>query len=209
MMKGMSGGRLSAVTATVILAALAACTSDHASDAASVAPPPPAMEQLPTVIGEAQIDTEATIQSIDRKSRKVTLRRADGNTEVIEAPADVDLAKVKKGDVVIASAYQRLSVQVMAPGTAPLGVVRQLATAKSQPGEQPGRAGAELTRMVAEVAAIDLVNNTVTLRGADGGLQTLNVKNPDNQRKLKTLKLGDLVQIDLLEVAAIGLKPRT
>lgn len=62
--------------------------------------------------------------------------------------------------------------------------------------------------MISEVAAIDIANNTVTLRAADGRLRMLDVKNPDNQRKLKTLKVGDLVQIEFAEAVAVTLKPK-
>jgi Cu/Ag efflux protein CusF len=205
----MGLGRFGAITVAALVAALAACSGNRSTE--STAPVPtavPATEQPATVVGEAQTDAEATIQSIDAKTRSVTLRTADGRTEVVQVQPDVDLAKLKKGDVVMLSAYQRLSVKALPPGAAPLGVVREAAMARSQPGQQPGRAIAEVTRVISEIAAIDLVNNTVTLRGADGALQTLSVKNPENQQKLKTLKPGDLVQIDLLEVVAVGLKPK-
>jgi hypothetical protein len=38
---------------------------------------------------------------------------------------------------------------------------------------------------------------------------TLDVKNPENQRKLQTLKVGDLVEIDLIEAVGVELKPRS
>lgn len=207
-------GRFGAITVAALVAVLAACSGNRSTGSTAPVPTPvtaglPATEQPATVVGEAQTDAEATIQSIDAKTRSVTLRTADGRTEVVQVQPDVDLTRLKKGDVVLLSAYQRLSVKALPPGTAPLGVVREAAMARSQPGQQPGRAVAEVTKVVSEVAAIDLVNNTVTLRGADGALQTLSVKNPENQQKLKTLRPGDLVEINLLEVVAVGLKPRT
>ena len=120
----------------------------------------------------------------------------------------MDLTRLKKGDVVIVGAYQRLSVMALPAGSAPLGMIREARMAKSEPGATPGRAVAEVTRVISEVAAIDLANNTVTLRAADGRLRTLDVKNPDNQRKLKTLKVGDLVQIEFAEAVAVRLKPK-
>lgn len=209
-MGGTDFGRMRAITVAAILATLAACSGNRSSDTAAPAPAAvPATEQPATVVGESYVDAEATIQSIDAKNRTVTLRRADGSAEVVKVQPDLNLAKLRKGDVVMLTGYQRLSVKALPPGAAPVGVVREAAMAKSQPDQQPGRAVAEVTRVVAEVTAIDLVNSAVTLRGADGALQTLMVKNPENQQKLRTLKPGDLVQIDLLEVVTVGLKPRT
>ena len=195
-----------------LLAAMAAGLTGCGSESGRTASAPtavPATAQPETVVGEAYAETEATIEAIDPKTRTVTLRAADGKTQTVQAPVDVDLTVLKKGDVVILGAYQRVSVRALSPGSAPLGVTREVAAARSQPGETPGRVLAEATRVVSEVTAIDLANNRVTLKGADGLARTLDVKNPENQRKLQTLKVGDLVEIDLIEAVGVELKPRS
>ena len=194
-----------------LLAAMAAGLTGCGSESGRTASAPravPATAQPETVVGEAYAETEATIEAIDAKTRNVTLRAADGKTQTVQAPVDVDLTVLKKGDVVILGAYQRVSVRALSPGSAPLGVTREVAAARSQPGETPGRVLAEATRVVSEVTAIDLANNRVTLKGADGLARTLDVKNPENQRKLQTLKVGDLVEIDFIEAVGVELKPR-
>lgn len=187
---------------------LTGCGSDSGNTASGPAAVP-ASAQPETVVGEAYAEAEATIESIDTKTRSVTLRGADGGTQTVKAPAGVDLARLKKGDVVILGAYQRVSVRAMPSGSAPLGVTREIAAARSQPGETPGRVFAEATRVVSEVTAIDLANNRVTLKGADGSVVTLDVKNPENQRKLQTLEVGDLVEIDFIEAVGVELKPKS
>jgi Cu/Ag efflux protein CusF len=191
-----------------LVTGLTGCGSDGGRTA-SAPTAVPASAQPETVVGEAYAETEATIEAIDAKTRNVTLRAADGETQTVQAPADVDLTALKKGDVVILGAYQRVSVRALPPGSAPLGATREVAAARSQPGETPGRVLAEATRVVSEVTAIDLANNRVTLKGADGSTVTLDVKNPENQRKLQTLKVGDLVEIDLIEAVGVELKPRS
>jgi|GEM_PF-3682456 len=184
---------------------LSACESDGGSSASK----PAVTEQPATMIAEEYAETEATIQAIDAKTRNVTLRTADGETTTVEAPPDTDLNRIKKGDVVVFSAYQSISVRAMAPGTAPLGVTRETAMVKAAPGETPGRAVGEQTRAVLEITDIDTTKNTVTLKGADGSLRTLEVRNPDNQRKLKELSKGDLVQLEVFDAVAIGIKPKS
>ncbi len=203
------GWRMVAVALTASLPLLSACSSDDKSKSELPAPVVvPATAQPETVIAESYAETEATVQAIDRKTRSVTLRMADGRTETLQAPADADLTKVKKNDIVILGAFQRVSVQALPPGSAPLGVRREVATMKAEPGQTPGRAAAERTVVVTEVAAVDAINNTVTLRNAGGEVKTLNVRNYENQQKLKTLKIGDLVQIEVIEAGGVQLKPK-
>lgn len=195
----------------LLLGALAAGLTGCGSESGRMASAPPAVPataQPETVVGEAYAETEATIEAIDPKTRTVTLRAADGQTQPVQAPADVDLSALKKGDLVIIGAYERVSVKALLPGSAPLGAMREVATARSQPGETPGRVVAEATRVVSEVTAIDLANNKVTLKGAEGSAVTFDVKNPENQRKLQTLKVGDLVEINFIEAVSVELKPR-
>jgi hypothetical protein len=199
--------RLRTFVVAASLIAVSACSNDRGT-AASAPPPLPATAQPATVLGEFYAQTEATIQAIDTKARQVSLRMADGTTQTVTVPGDVDLTKRKKGEVVMFEALERVSVRALPPGSAPLGVRRELATAKAQPGETPGRASAEITAEVLEVAAIDLANNNVTLRRADGALRTIDVKNPDNQRKLQTLESGDLVEFEVLEAGRVRLKPK-
>jgi len=204
-MMGTTVSRLGAVLLLAGLPALSACITGSWGQPSA----PAATMQPETVIGETMVETDATILAIDKATRGVTLRMADGSTQAVTAPADADLSRVKVGDVVFLGAFQRLSVKVLPPGSAPLGVTRELATAKAEPGETPGRAAAEVTLIITEVAAVDIANNKVTLRGADGRLTTLDVKNPDNPRKLQTLRIGDLVEMQLIEAAVVQLRPRT
>ncbi len=200
------------VMAPLLLGTLVTGLTGCGTDSQRMASAPtavPATAQPETVVGEAYAESEATIEAIDAKTRTVTLRAADGRTQTVQAPADVDLAALKKGDGVIIGAYQRLSVRALPPGSAPLGATREVAAARSQPGETPGRVVAEETRVVSEVTAIDLPNNRVTLKGADGSAVTLDVKNPENQRKLQTLQVGDLVEIGFIEAVGVELKPRS
>lgn len=201
------GWRVLAVALAASLPLLSACSSDDKSKSEAPAPVP-ATAQPETVIAEAYAETEATVLAVDGKARTVTLRMADGKVETLPAPADADLTRIKKNDVVLLGAFQRVSVQALPPGSAPLGVRREIATMRAAPGETPGRAAAERTVVVTEVAAVDAINNTVTLRDAGGEVRTLNVRNYENQQKLKTLKIGDLVQFEVIEAGGVQIKPK-
>lgn len=201
--------RAVAVALAASLPLLSACGSDGKSKSKAEAPAAvAATAQAETVIAEAYAETEARVQAVDGKARTVTLAAADGRAETLKAPPDADLTKLKKGDVVLLGAYQKVSVKALPPGSAPLGVRREVAAVKAEPGQTPGRAAAERVVLITEVAAVDAVNNTVTLRNASGEIKTLNVRNYENQQKLKTLKIGDLVQYEVIEAGGVQLKPK-
>jgi len=190
---------LAAVTSVVT-----ACGSDDTSGPAKTA------ASMPTesILAEEYVQTEATIKSIDQKTRTVTLVSLDNEMIDIQVPADVDLNNLKPGDVVILGAYQKVSVKALPAGSAPLGTRQQATRARAAPGETPGRAVGVMTSTVTEITEIDTVKNQITLASADGLSRTLDVKNPDNQRKMKALDVGDLVQIDIFEAVTASLKPK-
>ena len=206
-MERMMLSRLWIVAMTAGLAALGACSSGDTAPPAPAAAVVPANAQPETVIGEELVETEVKIQSIDTKARTVTVLTADGRTETTKVPADVDLTKLKKGMPVRLGGYAKLAVKVLPAGSAQLGTVKEVVKGKAEPGQTPGRSAGMETTIVTEVASVDVAKNTVTLRRADGVLRTLEVKNADNQRKLQTLKVGDLVQIEMVEAYAVSLKP--
>src|SRR5262245_14255524 len=92
------------VAMAVSMAALAACASKTTPPAASTAqaPSPAPTPVTSGTISEGTVRAEATVESIDQKTRKVTLRRADGSKTTIKAGPEVKrLNEIKKGDVVV------------------------------------------------------------------------------------------------------------
>lgn len=199
------------------LAALGACSTDNKAAQTAAAPTTPqASAATPrvvpseeTVIGEARGDIDAVIESIDTNTRDITLRATNGKGYIIKVPPDVDMSRLSKGDGVILSVYQRMSMTVLAPGSAQLGMTRDVAMAQATPGQPPERAVGELTRIIAKVVAIDLENSTMTLVGSDGMARPVKLNKPESQELLKALKQDDLVQIDLLERVEVKLKPKS
>jgi hypothetical protein len=126
---------------------------------------------------------------------------ADGQLSTAKVdPAVRNLAQVRKGDEVVATYYESVAVQVKKPGEAEPGVTTSADAARAQHGELPAGAVAETTTIVATVAKIDRKHQSVTLRGADGTVKTVDVRNPAH---LEKLKVGDLVELSLTQALAI------
>jgi hypothetical protein len=172
---------------------MAGC-AHHESYSAAPPPPMPTTAAAPEASGftaEEYVEGEATIVAVNRTDRKVTLQNARGQTITVQMPADVNLNRVTAGDNVLIGLIQSVSARVLPPGSAALG--NTLEVASTQPEQPEGRAWGQQLTVVAEITAIDLVNHTVTLRGAEGNSDTIIVKNPQLQQRMANLQVGDLV----------------
>jgi hypothetical protein len=76
--------------------------------------------------------------------------------------------------------------------------------AKAKPGEKPAAAGARQVTVIADVVAVDPVKSTISLKGPQGKVVTLNVQNPD---QFKVVKKGDQVEATYTEALALSVEP--
>jgi len=154
-------------------------------------------------IGDA-VTVTATVTSIDLKTRTVELKGEDGKTASIVVPESIaNLEKLKVGDTVTTTYAVALAAEILKPGetAAPASV----SAAKQGGGEI---VSAVQHSAVLKINSIDLATNSVTVTGPKGNTQTLKVKRPELQEKLKTLKPGDEVQLTYTEAMAITVEPK-
>ena len=147
-----------------------------------------------------QVTGKATVMAIDLESRMVTLKTADGKEVTTMVSPDVkNLKQVNVGDVVTATYTVALAVSVNpAPGdSASAAAAMGMKTAKE--GEKPAAHAAGLVSVKTTVEAIDTTANTVTIKGPRGNVRTIAVKDPIYQAKLRTMKIGDIVEITYAE----------
>jgi hypothetical protein len=156
----------------------------------------------PDAITESSVVvTAATVEAIDQKTRLVTLRAPDGRLHTLRVdPSVQNLRHVRKGDEVVATFYESIAVEVKKPGTAEPGVSQKTELARAQPGQKPAGVAAETTTVTATVVKIDRKHQTVDLRGPDGGVRRVDVRNPAHLTKVQ---VGDLVELSVTEALAI------
>lgn len=151
---------------------------------------------------EATITTlEAIVIAVDHDNRKVTLKGPMGNTLTIDVDDSVkNLAQVEVNDLVTVDHFEKIAIEVFSPGELEDGATTAAAVATTKPGEKPAALAMEETVLIASIEAIDLDNELVTLKVADGESKTFKPQVPEN---LKRVAVGDKVKITY--TASIGI----
>ena len=158
----------------------------------------------PTAGGSATEHASGTVTAIDKSSRILTVKTDSGESRSFQVPNDVKaFDKLKKGDKIDADFTESVAVAMLPAGTK-LSSSDRAAAMKS--GQGSGAVGKEFT-ISAEIISVDAANNTVTLKGPKGRVETVSVKDPDNQAKLPELKPGQVMQFTYTEAMAVSVTP--
>ena len=144
-----------------------------------------------------------TVAGVDKDAGTVTLKGPKGRTVTIEVQDKSKLDQINVGDPVVAAYMEAVAWRVVKAGSgAAPGVSTQETRVTSKPGETPaGAVGREVTATVT-ITAIDRKNHTVTVKGPQGGTETIKAKEPKN---LEGLKVGDMVEITYTQALAVSL----
>ena len=198
-----------AIAATVS-AALFIQAPGTSADATRVAQAPSGTTEKPGVAAEKMpgkgagvaVKVRGTVDAIDKDKGTVTLKGPKGRTVTLEVRDKQKLDAIKVGDPVAATYMEAVVIQARKAGTAAPGVTTQETRISSKPGETPaGAIGREVT-VTAAITALDKNAHTVTIKGPQGGTETIKAKDPKN---LEALKVGDMVDITYAQALAVTL----
>jgi hypothetical protein len=145
-----------------------------------------------------------TVTSLDRTNRTMTLQNADGETKTIDAPAEMrSYDTLKVGDKIDIDYYESIAVSLLPTGTKP-----SVSESSSMNRMAQGVAGGSREMTVsATVIAVDPRKNKVTFKGPQGNVRTVTVENPEIQKKLPGLKVGQVVQLTYTQAMAASIRP--
>ena len=153
----------------------------------------------------ASVRMTMRVEALDQGSRMITLRNPSGYSATYHVSPEVKrLNEVKVGDSVNAS-YEVSIVGELRPPTAeekadPVKIDKSSTRA---PVDLSPAAGTQRTvRIVTTVAAVDVPNMRVTLRGPMGDTTVVRARNSDN---IKKLHVGDTIVINYVESSEISL----
>jgi hypothetical protein len=154
-------------------------------------------------VGTAAItNLRGTITAIDREKKTVTITGEQGRRVTLDVHQPATLDAIKVGDPVVAKYMETVVIQARKAGTATPGVKAEAVRVPSKPGETPGGTVAREITVTATITAIDRASGTVTLRGPQGDVDTVQVK---DRQMLQSLREGDLVEVSVAQALAVSL----
>jgi len=143
----------------------------------------------------------ATVDTIDRGARQVTVTKSDGKHEVFYVPASVKrFDTLKVGDKITAKHYENIVLRVKAPGAPDSDQnTGQVVTPSLQ--STAGTMAHQRT-ITATIAAIDTKVPSITFTGANGWQYESKVK---DTAALAKFKVGDKVDITWTEALIVSI----
>ncbi len=195
---------MSNIRSALLGAALLALPALVVPALAQPAPPPPAPASA-----ERGMTVRATVESIDRRSRQVVLRSANGEHRTVRVGPEVrNLAQIHPGDVVVVTLGEAINLEMANPADGAPPVETLEAAARALPGRPPGGGAMQLVRARVTINAVDPSNGTVTFTGPMGVQRTVRPTNADISAFVRRLAPGELVDVTYGESVMIRVEPR-
>jgi hypothetical protein len=167
--------------------------------AAAIFFPAVAAAQIKTLPGEA-ITITATVEAIERSSRLMTLKGADGTVETITVPPEVKrFDTLKVGDKITAKYYETITLRKKAPGEKDVDTLTGGVTPGS--GTKAGGTAAAQRTITATITAIDPKIPSISLSGPNNWKYSSRIADRD---VLKQIKVGDKLDITWTEAVLIS-----
>jgi hypothetical protein len=166
-----------------------------------------AWAQAPAVVTRT-METTGTIESVDATTRQVLFHRDDGALiSLVAGPEVANFAQMKPGDRVWARYESALAARIGKPGQSLLndtGVEQESGAAL---GDKPyGEHDLEIHSQI-KVTGIDLDHNTLAFVGPANVPRVVDVRTPQMQAFLRTLQVGDYVDVAFREAAVVDVHP--
>lgn len=164
-------------------------------------------QQPKTAWTSSLIKTTATVTAIDAAKREITIKGDHGPVTVQVGPEVKNFSNLKVGDQVKVSYYQGTAAQIVKGGKTVTDPAVSTFASGNSPGMKPaGQVGASATVTV-KIQDINLPTNTVAFTESNGTTRIVEVKSPEMQQFIRTLKRGDTVQVTFTDSVAVEVIP--
>lgn len=193
-----------AITLTALAAASLLATTAMAQDKAPVAAP--TMAAIADAMGAREKMTAVgVVQSVDLKSRLVSIKNDDGKIFTIKAGPEVqNLAQIGPGSVVKVEYHEALAMALEKVQSGGINVREDTVSVGRTPaGALPGATIEDHVKMLGTILAIDKAKRTVLIQGA---VQHVSLKIPANM-DIKDLKVGDQVAATYVQELGVAFGP--
>ena len=161
----------------------------------------PAKTDRPSGAMVETVSFTATVDAIDSKTRKITLKGNDGNMTSFIAGDEVrNFAQIKKGDIVTFDYVESVAIDVQKSTEAPK-MVETESMKRAKLGEKPSGTIETVGFMTARVDEIDYKTRKVGLKLPEGKMARFTVG--DQVKRLNEVKKGDEVVVQYMQKISI------
>ena len=170
--------------------------------AAAVFAPSIAAAQIKTLPGES-VTVTATVEAMEKSTRMLTLKSADGKLTTITVPPDVKRYDgLKVGDVITAKYYDNIVLRKKAPGEKDVDTLT--GSVSPSAGSRPTGTAAAQRTITATITAIDPSVPSISLSGPNKWSYSSKIA---DKEALKQLKVGDKLDITWTEAVLLSVEP--
>ena len=169
--------------------------------AAAIFAPSIATAQIKTLPGESHTVT-ATVEAMEKSTRMLTLKAADGTLTTITVPSDVKRYDgLKVGDRITAKYYENIVLRKKAPGEKDVNTLS--GGVAPSPGSRPTGTASVQRAITATITAIDPSVPSISLSGPNNWKYSSKVA---DKEALKTVKVGDKLDITWTEAVLLSVE---
>lgn len=160
--------------------------------------------ELPgVVVGAGQV-AAATIESVNKETREITLREADGSLSTIVAGDEVrNFDQIEVGDRVVVRQSIGLVMALSPTADGLRERTDRLEVGRAEPGQKPAGVIRKTVEAKATVMDVDMQARTLTLKGPQRTVTLPVAEDID----LGAIKVGDMVDAVYQETIAISVEP--
>jgi hypothetical protein len=173
---------------------------------------------LPLAVACQSVDVQQTtvingvVETVDYSSRELLLRGNSGAQSgvllsMIVGPQVQRLNQIRPGDRVTATYYQALAAQMVNVFSTTSQPFEGVTVDRRETAERPGGQVTRVRRGRVVITAVYPSINTVSFVGPNNMARTVTAKNPEVQAFIRTLKVGDQVDVVYEEALAISVDP--
>jgi hypothetical protein len=149
----------------------------------------------------------AEVTAVDPAGRFITLREKDGSTLTVQAGPEVrNFDQIRAGDTLRVRYHETLAATLRPNDDTTSPVKGAAVVGSAKPGSAPaGGVGLAATTQV-RIKSVDLENDIVVFEMDSGALRKVHAVRPEGREFIRTLKNGDIVQLDYKSSMALTIE---
>ena len=161
----------------------------------------------PPVVASTTREMVAAVDRVDARTRTIVVRGPDNKPQTLQLGPEVrNFDQIRRGDRVRLHYEEAIAVR-MAPRGSQVEPETVVGAARAEPGARPAAGTMAATRAQVRITAVDAANNMVSFVGPSRVERTAAVRAPELREFLKTLRVGDRVDVAVVEAIAIRVEP--